>query len=276
MKSWGENKRAEVKSVQATGKRANINGTEEVASNRGSRDRVRMRHTPNEKRQSKTERRLPLHLYISLEPINLWNWILAMKEREKERGSSATSGNHNEGCSSMEKRSEKENDETLLSLCDICPLNRISSAEQNSEEWYRVKGRKRGWQRKHNREETGGIKGNRMGMNDSKEEKSDRMGRALPASHCFTSRCTEEENLSYASAFHIAFTIYVLAGIMQLDGSVEKTPINLVLFSISSCRSLPLSLSQHPSDSLGARLLWSILPDFLCKGIQLKAFVSCI
>lgn len=82
-----------------------------------------------------------------------------------------------------------------------------------------------------------------MGMNDSKEEKSDRMGRALPASHCFTSRCTEEENLSYASAFHIAFTIYVLAGIMQLDGSVEKTPINLVLFSISSCRSLPLSLS---------------------------------
>lgn len=115
-----------------------------------------------------------------------------------------------------------------------------------------------------------------MGMNDSKEEKSDRMGRALPASHCFTSRCTEEENLSYASAFHIAFMIYVLAGIMQLDGSVEKTPINLVLFSISSCRSLPLSLSQHPSDSLGARLLWSILPDFLCKGIQLKAFVSCI
>lgn len=143
MKSWGENKRAEVKSVQATGKRANINGTEEVASNRGSRDRVRMRHTPNEKRQSKTERRLPLHLYISLEPINLWNWILAMKERERERGSSATSGNHNEGCSSMEKRSEEENDETLLSLYDICPLNRISSAEQNSEEWYRVKGRKR-------------------------------------------------------------------------------------------------------------------------------------
>lgn len=136
--------------------------------------------------------------------------------------------------------------------------------------------KERGWQRKHNREEAEGIKGNRTGMNDSKEEKSDRMGRALPARHCFTSRCTEEENLSYASAFHIAFTIYVPAGIMQLDGSVEKTPINLVLFSISSCRSLPLSLSQHPSDSLGAHLLWSIFPDFLCKGIQQEAFVSCI
>lgn len=72
-------------------------------------------------------------------------------------------------------------------------------------------------------------------MNDSKEEKSDRTGKAAPAKHCFTSHCTDEGNLSYASAFHriaIAFTIYVVARIMQLDGSVEKTSINLILFSV--------------------------------------------
>lgn len=91
--------------------------------------------------------------------------------------------------------------------------------------------------KKNNWEDAAGMRGNIKPVNDSKEEKSDGMGRALPARHCFTSRCTEEENLSYASAFHIAFTIYVPAGIMQLDGSVEKTPINLVLFSISSCLS---------------------------------------
>lgn len=32
----------------------------------------------------------------------------------------------------MEKE-EEENDETLLSLCDICPLNGISSTEQSNQ-----------------------------------------------------------------------------------------------------------------------------------------------
>lgn len=84
---------------------------------------------------------------------------------------------------------------------------------------------------------------NRKEMNDSKEEKSDRMGRRVPVRHCFTSHCTEQENLSYASAFHIAFTIYVPGRIMQLDGSVEKTPINLILFSIFFFSSLSFSFS---------------------------------
>lgn len=74
------------------------------------------------------------------------------------------------------------------------------------------------------------MKKNGKGVNDSKEEKSDRTGRAVPVRHCFTSHCTEEENLSYASALHIAFTIYVQGRIMELDGSVEKTPINLIMF----------------------------------------------
>lgn len=74
------------------------------------------------------------------------------------------------------------------------------------------------------------MKKNGKGVNDSKEEKSDRMGRAVPARHCFTSHCTEEENLSYAPALHIAVTIYVQGRIMELDGSVEKTPINLIMF----------------------------------------------
>lgn len=115
-------------------------------------------------------------------------------------------------------------------------------------------------------------------MNDSKEEKSDRTGRAVPARHCFTSHCTEEENLSYASAFHIAFTIYVPTRIMQLDGSVEETPINLILFSIFFF--LPFSLFQRPSNPLSlfssAFICSGLFPDFLCKGIQRQAFVSCI
>lgn len=65
----------------------------------------------------------------------------------------------------------------------------------------------------------------------------------FPSRHCFTSHCTEQENLSYASAFHIAFTIYVPGRIMQLDGSVEKTPINLILFSIFFFSSLSFSFS---------------------------------
>lgn len=93
------------------------------------------------------------------------------------------------------------------SLCGICPLNGISSAEQNSQEWCRVKGIKRRRQaEKHNR----GKKENREDMSDSKEVRSNRTSRALPIRHCFTSHCTEDRNLRYASEFHIVFTIYVL------------------------------------------------------------------
>lgn len=176
------------------------------------------------------------------------------------------------------KRTEKENDETLLSipslsLCDICPLNGISPTERSNKQWSGVKGGER-------ERDSGGKKENRKGMNDSKEEKSDRMGRAVPARHCFTSHCTEEENLSYASAFHNAFTIYVPARIMQLDGSVEKTPINLILFSIFFFSPL-FFLFQRPSNPLSlcsvlAFICSGLFPDFLCKGIQQQAFVSCI
>lgn len=111
---------------------------------------------------------------------------------------------------------------------------------------------------KHQREDRG-TKKNRKGMNDSKEKNNFRTGRAVPARHCFTSHCTEEENLSYASAFHIAFTIYVPATIMQLDGSVEKTPINLILFSI-------LFFPPPPVLSLSAPLKSS---QSVCFGIHL-------
>lgn len=82
---------------------------------------------------------------------------------------------------------------------------------------------------KESERNTSEKKDDRKGLNDSKEGKSDGT-RRVPARHCFTSHCTEEENLSYASAFHIAFTIYALTRIMQLDSSVEKTLINLILF----------------------------------------------
>lgn len=101
----------------------------------------------------------------------------------------------------------------------------------------------------------------------------------FPSRHCFTSHCTEQENLSYASAFHIAFTIYVPGRIMQLDGSVEKTPINLILFSIFFFF-LPFFLFQRPCNPLSlcslAFICSSLFPDFLCKGIQQQAFVSCL
>ena len=112
-------------------------------------------------------------------------------------------------------------------MCDICPLNGISSAERRR---VTAKGRRtdRGGR---------GKRQNRKGVNDSKEGEGDRTGRAAPAAHCFTCHCTEEENLSYASAS----TIYVPARIMELDGSVEKTPINLIMFY--DCLSLSFFLS---------------------------------
>lgn len=73
------------KSLDRLGKGENIDGTEEGVGNRGTYDGVRMWHSPDEKRQSKTERRLPHHLYISLKPIKLWNWIHGCGERERER-----------------------------------------------------------------------------------------------------------------------------------------------------------------------------------------------
>lgn len=93
------------------------------------------------------------------------------------------------------------------------------------------------------------------------------MGRAVPGRHCFTSHCTEEESLSYASVFHIAFRIYVPARIMQLDGSVEKTPINLILFSIFI--SLLFSFSFNAPTCSLAIICSGPFPDFLCQGIQL-------
>lgn len=131
-------------------------------------------------------------------------------------------------------------------------------------------------ERERDREKnTSEKKDDRKGMNDSKEEKSHMTRRAVPTRHCFTSHCTEEENLSYASAFHIAFTIYVPTRIMQLDGSVEKTPINLILFFHSFFPPfLSLSVSLKSSQSL-AFICSSLFPKFLCKGIQQLAFMSC-
>lgn len=78
------------------------------------------------------------------------------------------------------------------------------------------------------------------------------------------------------SLLSIACTIYVHARIMEVDGSVGKTPINLIMLSIfffffcSGFLSNPLSLCSL------AFICSSLFPDFLCKGIQQQAFVSCI
>lgn len=142
-----------------------------------------------------------------------------------------------------------------LSLCGICPLNGISSAEQNSQEWCRVKRIKKRRQAEKHSWEGRGKKENREDTSDSKEVRSNRTSRALPIRHCFTSHCTEEGNVSYASQFHIALTIYVLAWVAQLDCSVEKAPVNLILFFIF------VSVLLIPSLSVlfGTRLLCSTL-----------------
>lgn len=104
----------------------NINGTEDQVCNRGTWNRVNIWHSPDEKRQSKTERRLPHHLYISLKPINFEiesmgvereTWLWKSKWRLFKLG----------------ERSEEENEETLLSFCDICPLNGINSTERSNQ-----------------------------------------------------------------------------------------------------------------------------------------------
>lgn len=96
----------------------------------------------------------------------------------------------------------------------------------------------------------------REDMSDSKEGRSNKTGRTLPIRLCFTSHCTAEENLSYASALHIALTIYVLAWITQLDGCVEKTPINQILFFFSASF---LFLLVLPRSSLSLALIYSVL-----------------
>lgn len=151
----------------------------------------------------------------------------------------------------------------------------MASAQRSgaTKQWCGVKGRER--DREKNTSETAeGRKSIERAWMTAKRKKSDRTCRAVPARHCFTSHCTEEENLSYASAFHIAFRIYVPARIMQLDGSIEKTSINLILFSIFF---LSFFLFQCPSNPLSQYSMAFIcsgpFPDFLCKGIQQQAFV---
>lgn len=82
MKRYNDSKRQR-KSGQ-TRKEENINGSSDRDCNRGTLDRVRMWHSPDENRQSEIERILPRHLYISLKPIKLWNWIHGCGEREEE------------------------------------------------------------------------------------------------------------------------------------------------------------------------------------------------
>lgn len=149
-------------------------------------------------RQRQTERGPPHHVYNSLKPIQLWNRIQGRVDRERE--------------AALEIRMRLLPPLSRSSSSDICPLNSISPTEQSNKQWESQRERE-----KHGRKEK-----RKKGINDSKEERSDRTGPDVPARHCFTSHCTDEENLSYVAAFHIAFTIYVPARIMQLDGSVER------------------------------------------------------
>lgn len=233
------------KSLDRLGKGENIDGTEEGVGNRGTYDGVRMWHSPDEKRQSKTERRLPHHLYISLKPIKLWNWIHGCGEREREREGKSALEIRTKTARAWKEKCGGEWRNTSLSLWHLpSEWHQLNGAKQpNSDVESKVEKERERDRRKSKSEKAEERQRNRKEMNDSKEEKSDRMGRRVPVRHCFTSHCTEQENLSYASAFHIAFTIYVPGRIMQLDGSVEKTPINLILFSIFFFSSLSFSFS---------------------------------
>lgn len=211
----------------------------------------RMWHS-DEKRQSKTERRLPHHLYISLKPIKLWNWIHGCGERQRVLHWKSGRRLFKLG---KELRRKMTKYFSLSVTFALWMASAQRSAAANSDAESKVERERQG--------ESRGKTENGKGMNDSKEEKSDRTGREVPASHCFTSHCTEGENLSYASAFHIAFTIYVPARIMQLDGSVEKTPINLILFSIFF-----FSLSF----SFSAPLIRSV--SVLCRSSALVYFLT--
>lgn len=142
---------------------------------------------------------------------------------------------------------------------------RVMQSQKKKESERERQGEKHKWESK-------GKKEDRNGMNYSKEEESDRTRRAVPARHCFTSHCTEEESLSYASVFHIALTIYVPTRIMQLDGSVEKTLINLTLFLVF----FPLFLFQCPSNPLSLCSLAFICSSLFPPSSYVKIFSSSI
>lgn len=143
-------------------------------------------------------------------------------------------------------KKEAEGEWRNASLCDICPLNGISSAEQNSKGWIRVKRDRQ----KNTIEKAEGMRSTGTGKEWQEGQSTSQQ----------SLRRREKKNLSYACTSHIAFTIYVPARIMQLDGSVEQTPINLILFSFfpPAFLSPTAPLRSFQSAFFGTHQLWSI------------------
>lgn len=71
-----------------------------------------------------------------------------------------------------------------------------------------------------------------------------------------SSHFTEEGNLSYAPALRLTLTIYVPARIMELDGSVEMTLINLIMILIFSFPPSAFVSLVAPPLILSVRSLW--------------------
>lgn len=86
---------------------------------------------------------------------------------------------------------------------------------------------------------------------------------------------SEEGNLSYAPALRLALTIYVPARIMELDSSVEKTLINLIMISIFFFPSLCLSFSSGAPLILSVRILWYSFAAFYFLTSYVKKVFSC-
>lgn len=175
------------KSLDRLGKGENIDGTEEGVGNRGTYDGVRMWHSPDEKRQSKTERRLPHHLYISLKPIKLWNWIHGCGEREREREGKSALEIRTKTARAWKEKCGGEWRNTSLSLWHLpSEWHQLNGAKQpNSDVESKVEKERERDRRKSKSEKAEERRRNRKEMNDSKEEKSDRMGRRVPVKTLF-------------------------------------------------------------------------------------------
>lgn len=134
---WGDNEKE------------NIDGSLQRVCNRGTLERVRMWHSPDENRQSETERTLACHLYVSLKPIKLGNWFHGCRreggggwngeiEREMELWKTETTAvEAQRGVDGRAGGSRGQGQggggwRNTSPLRDICPLNGISPAEHSN------------------------------------------------------------------------------------------------------------------------------------------------
>lgn len=209
------------------------------------------------------------HFYIPLKLIKLWNWIHGCEKRESSR-----SGNQNRGRLSSDKAVRGRMTKHLSLSVTIL-----------SSEWHQLNGaeKQRVIQGQKKRErQTGGAQVRkqkkwktieRARMTVKRKRKTEQQ---FPADIVWPVIAQKRKNLSYVSAFDIASTIYVPARIKQLDSSVEKKAINLILFRFFSPLFFFFPSPANPLRLCSFAFICSgLFPVLLGASMKQQAFVSC-